>query len=228
MRSGVTRLSQGSSPSSRSWARSSPRIQFAAAFGSTCGRDLLEAGRQLRRLGQHLGVLEGEAQIAHPAPAQVDRQLGKPGADLLHPGPVGHHRHQVGLGEVAVVVRLLLAAQGVELAACRGRSGASPGSPSPPLSRSAVWRAISASMPRSRKRKLFMFLSSVLVPSSVDAGRAHADVGVGAQRALLHVAVAHAEAAQGGAQLAQEGAGLARSCGSPARSRSRAAACRPG
>ena len=42
----------------------------------------------------------------------------------------------------------------------------------PPSSRMAIWRAISASMPRSRKRKLFMFLSSVLVPSSVaPAGR---------------------------------------------------------
>ena len=32
-----------------------------------------------------------------------------------------------------------------------------------PDSQVAIWRAISASMPRSRKRKLFMFFSSVLV-----------------------------------------------------------------
>src|SRR6185503_14275949 len=40
------------------------------------------------------------------------------------------------------------------------------------------------------------------------AGTAHRDVDVGAQRALLHVAVAGAEIAQDRAQLGQEGLGL--------------------
>ena len=70
-----------------------------------------------------------------------------------------------------------------------------------PASSSAIWRAISALMPCSRKRKEFMFLSSVLVPSSVRARRADGDVGVAAQRALLHVDVGDAELAQ---RLAQQ------------------------
>ena len=53
----------------------------------------------------------------------------------------------------------------------------------------------------------FMFLISQRVPSGV-ARLAHRDVDVGAQRTLLHVAVAGAEIAQDGAQLADEGHGL--------------------
>ena len=47
---------------------------------------------------------------------------------------------------------------------------------------------------RSTKRNEFMFLSSVLVPSSSLPDRAHRHVGVAAQRALLHVHVARRRA----------------------------------
>ena len=63
-----------------------------------------------------------------------------------------------------------------------------------PASSSAIWRSISALMPCSRKRNEFMFLSSVLVPSSVEPAGPHGDVGVAAQRALLHVHVARRRA----------------------------------
>ncbi len=53
-----------------------------------------------------------------------------------------------------------------------------------------------------------MFFSSVLVPSSRVADRADGDVGVAAQRALLHVHVADAEPAQRRAQQPQPLAGL--------------------
>ena len=42
------------------------------------------------------------------------------------------------------------------------------------------------------KRKLLTFLTSALVPNFSCAARADADVGVAAQRAFFHVAVAHA------------------------------------
>ena len=42
------------------------------------------------------------------------------------------------------------------------------------------------------KRKELTFLTSVLVPNFFLPARTHADVGVAAQRAFLHIAVAHA------------------------------------
>ena len=53
-----------------------------------------------------------------------------------------------------------------------------------------------------------MFFSSVLVPELARAHRADGDVGVAAQRALLHVHVADAELAQRRAQQPQPLAGL--------------------
>ena len=76
-------------------------------------------------------------------------------------------------------------------------------STSSPASHDRVCRAISASMPRSMKRKEFMFFSSVFVPSSSAPRRTDRDVGVAAQRALLHVHVADAELAQRRAQQPQ-------------------------
>ena len=110
---------------------------------------------------------------------------------------------QVGLGEVAVVVRLLLGAQR------RDRLG--PRVEVQRLLHDLLARAHDAppgarsrrGCPRSMKRKEFMFLSSVFVPSSVCADRADGDVGVAAQRALLHVHVADAELAQRRAQQPQ-------------------------
>ena len=53
-----------------------------------------------------------------------------------------------------------------------------------------------------------MFLISTLVPSVGRAARAHRDVGVAAEAALLHVAVADLEVLEDRAQRAQVGAGL--------------------
>ena len=58
------------------------------------------------------------------------------------------------------------------------------------------------------KRKEFMFFSSVLTPELRGADRAQGDVGVAAQRALLHVHVADAELAHRRAQQPQPLAGL--------------------
>ena len=74
-----------------------------------------------------------------------------------------------------------------------GRSGASAGRPPRPPRRA---RPGARPRPRSRRAtnlKEFMFLSSVFVRKPVLAGLAHRDVGVAAQRALLHLGVGDAE-----------------------------------
>ena len=72
-----------------------------------------------------------------------------------------------------------------------------------PARSSASWRATSARMPRSMKRKEFMFLSSVFVPSSVvPAGRIEMFASQRSEpSSMLHVA--DAELAQRRAQQAQ-------------------------
>ena len=71
----------------------------------------------------------------------------------------------------------------------------------------SIWRRASASMAWPMKRIELTFLISQRVPKRL-AGLAHRDVDVGAQVALLHVAVAGAEIAQDGAQLGHVGLGL--------------------
>ena len=71
----------------------------------------------------------------------------------------------------------------------------------------AICRRASASIAWPMKRMELTFLISQRVPSGF-SGAAHRDVDVGAQVALLHVAVAGADVAQDGAQLADIGLGL--------------------
>ena len=71
----------------------------------------------------------------------------------------------------------------------------------------AIWRRASTSIAWPMKRIELTFLISQRVPSGV-AGTAHRHVHVGAQVALLHVAVAGAEVAQDRAQLGHVGARL--------------------
>ena len=61
---------------------------------------------------------------------------------------------------------------------------------------------------RSSERIEFMFLISTLVPNASVPDRPHRDVGVTAQRALLHAHVADVERLERGAELTQVGAGL--------------------
>ena len=198
---GATREAAGSSPSPRR-ASSSPVIQLASACGGGGGlgaggqrglevvAELAAEGEQLRALGAQAELALAGARRARRAARTSPRARPASIASSIATG------HEVGLGEVAVVVRLLLGAQrgdraggGVEVQRLLAR-------PARPPARIFSWRAISARMPRSMKRKEFMFFSSVFTPSSLAAGRAQRDVGVAAQRALLHVHVADAELAQ--------------------------------
>ena len=67
----------------------------------------------------------------------------------------------------------------------------------------SIWRRASYSIAWPMKRIELTFLISQRVPSG-SPGPAHRDVDVGAQAALLHVAVAGAEIAQDGAQLVEK------------------------
>ena len=71
----------------------------------------------------------------------------------------------------------------------------------------SIWRRASASMAWPMKRIELTFLISQRVPS-FPPGLPHRDVDVGAQVALLHVAVAGAEVAQDGSELGDVGLGL--------------------
>ena len=171
------------SPASRSAAASSPVTQLATTCGSSAvGRRAsaaLEVGAELGVEGELARGLLGAARARSRS-----ARAARPGSSGSASRAAREHllgrrqRHQVGLGEVAVVVRVLLRAQRGEDAVARVEVErllldllAAPRA-------ARAWRSSSASIPRSRKRKLFMFLSSVLVPSSLAAGRAHRDVGV--------------------------------------------------
>ena len=77
----------------------------------------------------------------------------------------------------------------------RGRRAASPGRRVPPSSISSIWRRTSKSIACCMKRKQLRFLISQRVPSFVVARGPHRDVGVAAEAAFLHVAVADADPA---------------------------------
>ena len=90
---------------------------------------------------------------------------GREPSHLLDPGRGHDQRGQVGLGEVAVVVGLLLRAHRDRLAAVAFQRRVSWTTP-PPDSRTAAWRAISCSMARATLRKEFRFLISARVPKA--------------------------------------------------------------
>ena len=77
----------------------------------------------------------------------------------------------------------------------------------PPFSMISTWRPASYAAAWRMKRIEFRFLISQRVPR-LAAGTPHRDVDVGAQRPLLHVAVAGPQIAQDRAQLRHEGSRL--------------------
>ena len=144
---------------------------------------------------QHARVLRRQPQPVGVAGEAILGQLGQRPARLGQRRLVHHHRRQIGLGEVAVVVRLLLGAH-------RRRQPAG-GVPQPRLLHDALAPfeqrrpagLISCSMASFTFLNELMFFSSALVPSLLLAAQAHRHVGVAAERALFHVAVADAQVA---------------------------------
>jgi len=151
----------------------------------------VEVGQGPRR-GQHARVVDRDAVLLDEAVLLLELQLGERPADLLDPLLGDHDGDEVRVGEVAVVVGLLLAAHGVGLTL-----GVVP--------ETRLLHHLAAAL-----QDVLLALDLVLQgPLDVAEGvhvlelragaegrlalRADGDVGVAAEAALLHVAVADLE-----------------------------------
>ena len=76
----------------------------------------LEIGGTLGVTRQHAGVIGGQSVLRLQAGALGIRKLRQGRLDLLHPGRVENQGQEVGIGEIAVVVRVLLGPHGAGLA----------------------------------------------------------------------------------------------------------------
>ncbi|OEI69217.1 hypothetical protein Cus16_1054 [Curtobacterium sp. ER1/6] len=156
--------------------------------GGDRGLDLVEQAA----VDDVLELEVAEAPVPLEATATRDRGLGQGGAELLHDGRVRHHREQVGLREVAVVVGVGLRAPG------RGAAGVLV--PVPGLLRDRPTRG------EDRRLALDLVADRALHGAErVDvlrlgpgaelllAPRAQGDVRVAAQVAALHARLGHPE-----------------------------------
>ena len=75
------------------------------------GHRRLEELGELEVAGEHRRIVRSESEVGHESAALRVRELGKSLADLVDERISELEWHHVGLGEVAVVVRLLLAAK---------------------------------------------------------------------------------------------------------------------
>jgi hypothetical protein len=180
-------------------AASSPMIQLAQQSwqlgparqppGASKYSAVSRAGRQPR------GVVGDSPQDALTALA-----LQRPAAPAFPPRTrsihVGgdHQRQQVGIGEITVVVRVFLAAHGTRLAGVRIEQHAWPAPSLPP---SSICLDLPAHLVLDRLLHEAEGVEVLdLAPRAQRRARAaHRDVGVAAERALLHVAVADADPA---------------------------------
>ena len=185
---------------------SSLMTQLAAVLPSRPRRDRLEEVGRGALADEHAGVVGRKAVVGDEARLLGVRQLRQVLAEIVHVGLVELERQQVGIGEVAVVVRLLLRAHGAGLALARIEQARLL------VDRAAVLedgdlpaRLVVDGLADEADRVDVLDLAA---RAERLARAAHRDVDVGAQVALLHVAVAGAEVAQDGAQLGDVGLGL--------------------
>ena len=157
-------------------------------------------------MGQRGGVVLGQAVVGHKARRHGARQLGHRGLDALHPLIGNHQRRQVGVGEVAVIGRVFLGAHGARLA------GVGVEQHGGLLDGVAVFDLLN--LPAHFKVDgLLHELEAVQVldfaaRAQRRTGAAHRDIGVAAEAAFLHVAVADADPGDDLVQLLGVGHGL--------------------
>ncbi len=175
---------------------SSPITQLAASFGWPPSRahDGLVVVGEFAARGQHAGVVGGQPVLAAEARGLLVRQLRQRGAHGLDRGLVDHERQQVGIREVAVVVRFFLRAHRPRLAAVR-------------VVQARLLHDLAAALDQldlARDLVVDRLLDEAERVQVLDLGaraelrlalRAHRDVRVAAERAFLHVAVADLEVA---------------------------------
>ena len=147
--------------------------------------------------------------FGHETGAPRRRQLRHPGPDAFAHRAVGRHGHEVGLGEVAVVVRLFLCAHrvgdaGVFVPVARLLHDALAGIQQRALPLDLVFEC-----PADRTDRVHV-LDLDLGAERLGALRAQRHVGVDAERALFHLHVGDADRLQDAAQLVHVGARLLR------------------
>ena len=152
------------------------------------------APRRRRRTGRYR---------AHEARLLGVRQLGQRPLDRRDERLVELERQQVGVGEIAVVVRLLLGAHRARLAALRIEQAGLLLDGAARLEQLDL--AARLVLDRAADEAHRVQVLDLAARAERVARAAHRDVGVAAQVALLHVAIARAEVAQDRAQLAHDG-----------------------
>ncbi len=138
-----------------------------------------------------LGVVGRQAVLALEALGHRLRQLGHLAFHPLHPLGRDHQRRQVGVGEVAVVVRVFLGAHGTRLA------GVGVEQHGGLLDRAAVFERVDLPVDLVVDRLLqeaeAVQVLDLAARAEGIARLAHRHVGVAAEAAFLHVAVADAQ-----------------------------------
>ena len=154
---------------------------------------------ELRAKREQLRRVRVQVACAREPLRSFGRELGHVLASRADHLLVDRHREQVGLGEVAVVVRLLLGAHRGDRARDRievQRLGRDRTARLQDLRLARDLRADASFQESERVHVLELRLGAQLV----GARPAQRDVGVAAQRPLLHVHIAHPQPAQGRAQ----------------------------
>ena len=205
---GPTGLAASASPSLLSRPRCSLTNQLAAAFGRRPRAPSPRRSRRARARDQHARVVERQAVGAHEALLLLVGQLGQMPAQILDVGLGEFQRQEVGIGEIAVVVRLLLGAHRARLSRARDRTAASPAGSCrrPRRCRSGARLGLDRLADEADR----VHVLDLAARRKRRARPPHRDVDVGAQVALLHVAVAGAEVAQDRPELRHVGLRLFR------------------
>ena len=171
------------------------------------GQRRLEVVGQFARPGEQVGGLGGQIELGgKPLPAGVG-QLRQAGAHPLDPGLVDDHRDQVRVREIPIVVGLLLAAHGLGAAPVRV--------PEQGLLHHLAAVEEEVALPPLLVLQRQLHVAERVHVLQLGAGAElvlplgpQADVGVAAEAALLHVAVADVEIADNGVQFPQVGGRL--------------------
>ena len=160
-------------------------------------------------LREEVGVVGGQSVLADEALAPRRRQLGQACPRGLHRLPAELERHQVGLGEVPVVVGLLLAAHHPRPAAV--------GVPQARLLQDPLAAVERLPLAQGLELERALHVLERVQVLDLDLGAevrrpppAQGDVRVAAEAPLLHVAVADAEVEEDRAEGAEVGRGLLR------------------
>ena len=167
---------------------------------------LFKVGGHGLRLGQRGRVVLGQAVLLDKALGHGAGQLGHGGLDLLNPFGGNDQRRQVGVRKVAVIGRIFLGAHGAGFARVwvEQHGGLLDGVAVFELLDLPADFVINGLLHVAKRVQIF----DLAARAQRLARLAHADVGIAAKRAFLHVAVANADPGDDFVQLFGVGHGL--------------------